>query len=54
MVNVNDVYNYNFSSLYQSGIGKTGEVSGSYYMKYFNMTFTDAMKINNGFADENM
>ena len=33
---------------------RTGEVSGSYYMKYRNMTFAEAFKVNHDVESRDM
>ena len=42
------------SPLSQAGTDRTGEVSGAYYMRYLNMTFTDALYIDNHVQDRDM
>ena len=38
----------------QAGTDRTGEVSGAYYMRYRNMTFNDALYIDNHVQDRDM
>ena len=38
----------------QAGTDHTGEVSGAYYMRYLNMTFNDALYIDNHVQDRDM
>ena len=38
----------------QAGTDRTGEVSGAYYMRYMNMTFTDALYIDNHVQSRDM
>ena len=36
----------------QAGTDRTGEVSGAYYVRYLNMTFNDALYIDNHVQDK--
>ncbi len=38
----------------QAGTDRTGEVSGSYYLKYLNMTLTEALAIDNHIQSRDM
>ncbi|XP_065920115.1 uncharacterized protein [Dysidea avara] len=38
----------------EAGTDRTGEVSGAYYMKYLNLTFTEALYINNHIQNRDM
>ena len=38
----------------QAGTDRTGEVSGAYYMRYLNMTFLDALSIDDHIQSRDM
>ena len=38
----------------EAGVDRTGEVSGAYYMQFLNMTFEDAVKVDNTIVNRDM